>query len=440
MRWPGLAVPASNPYIGPRLLELVWFFACLLGAALLARTLVPAAKIFWLALLLAGSFSRMSNWVMQLRGDFPGIACSLLAIYFLLSKHRFAIIWAGILAGFAIQFKITFAAAALAGGLWLLLYKRWSHLLVFAATTGICSVGLYALFAAREPEMFRNILMLGKVLPHLPGVFVFIGQLLREPVFLLGAATLAAMLGTLLTRRRPGWQLLAIYLVVSLAIAIPTSLQAGASINYFYESMFAATPFAALGAIRLRAGRIPGSDIFLGLLLATIFVLPQAASAFRGARQAAGQVASRNREYEKLRGALAGASLLSSLPDVTMLGQPRIITDSILLNYRVLTTGADLSGLQQRIRDQQFDTIVTLPADYLWRGVPMLPRPLLHSVADAYRPYCLLGNKLFHLPSGRREEVLQERLKSIGCIETICHGDANCPGLGVQVDAFDPAR
>jgi len=430
------ALPAANPYIGPRLFELAWFLICILATALLSRALVARRKAFPLALLLAGSFATMTPWLLQLRSDFPGIACSLFAMYFLLSGGWKRAVLAGICAGLATQFKITFAAAAVAGVLWLLLYKSWSRLVGFVVATGICSIGIYLLFMWRESQMAANILMMSRVIPHLHGVVVFIRQTLAEPVFLLGIATLLTMLIPLLAHPRPRWQLLAIFTAVSLAISAATSLQAGANINYFYEGMFAATPFAVFGMMRLQAMRSPLVSMFLSLLLLTFFILPQVSRTIYGVRHVVGEVARRNQQYDGLRAALAGLDFLSTIPDVTILGKERIITDSALLNYRVLTTGADLSALEQRVSNQEFAVIVTLPGDDMWRGMPMLPRELRKVIMEAYRPYCVLGNELFHIPAGKTGNV-GERLMNIGCVVTACRGDAKCPGLGIQVEGFE---
>ena len=431
------ALPATNPYIGPRLLELVWFLICILATALLSRTLVARRKAFPLALLLAGSFATMSPWLLQLRGDFPGIACSLFAIYFLLSGGWRRAVLAGICAGLATQFKITFAAAAVAGALWLLLYRSWSRLAGFVVATGICSIGIYLLFMWRESEMAANIFMMSHVIPHLRGVVFFIRETLAEPVFLLGIATLLTMLIPLLVRPHPRWQLVAIFTAVSVAMAAVTSLQAGANINYFYEAMFAATPFAVFGMMRLRAMRSPLVSMFLGLLLLMFLIRPQVFEAVYVARRVGGEVAQRNQQYDRLRAALAGIEFLSTIPDVTILGKERIITDSGLLNYRVLTAGADLSALEQRVSNQEFAIIATLPDDISWRGLPALPRGLRKAIVEAYRPYCVLGDELFHIPAGKTGNV-GERLTNIGCVVTACRGDAKCSGLGIQVERFVP--
>ena len=59
----------------------------------------------------------------------------LLSVRLLLGSGR----WAGLLAGAAFQFKITFVAALAAGGLWLLVLRRLRDLALFTAA-GVSSV------------------------------------------------------------------------------------------------------------------------------------------------------------------------------------------------------------------------------------------------------------------------------------------------------------
>jgi len=44
---------------------------------------------------------------------------------------------------------------------------------------------------------------------------------------------------------------------------------------------------------------------------------------------------------------------------------------------------------------------------------------------------------LFHVPR-RKESGLEDRLKNIGCEVLTCGPGMKCPGLGVQVEAFQP--
>jgi hypothetical protein len=429
-------IPTQNPYIGPRLLELVSFCGCVAAAALLSRRLLGRRGVYRLAVLLALSFSVVPLWVMQLRGDFQGITCSLGALYFLISRKPSGILWAGALAGLAVQFKVTFLAAAAAGCIWMLLYRRWMDLLRFVTIASVTSVGFYLFIWRLEPHIFQNILVLSKMIQHRAGVVVFIRQSLQEPVFLLAIAALVVLLPRIASRRWPRWQLLTIYLSISLAIAIVTSLQAGASINYFYESLFASVPFAVLGMLQLKLARLRIAGVFLSFLLLVILG-PQAAKVVRWVRQAPAEVAHRNLKYDQLRQALEDTTVLSSIPDVTILRPERIIPDFILLNYMVMTAGEDVSGLEARIRKNDFDVIVTQPADYLWRGVPVLPRTVRSAIMDAYQPYCLLSDKEFHFPKNRPDTLnVRKRLQEIGCQVQSCQLTATCPGLGISVEAF----
>jgi len=330
----------------------------------------------------------------------------------------------------------------LTGLLWLAAHKRWGDLARFAGLAGISSVGLYALAAWYEPEMLSNILMLSKMIPHPAGAVVFVRQVLAEPVFLLALSGLLAMSIPLMTQRRPRLQLLVLFLGLSGGIAIYTSVQAGASINYFYEPLFASTPLAVLGMLRLKAGRLRSAGVFVGLLVLIPYVLPRLIANVRGGLQVSAQVAERNRTYDDLRVALDGTKLLSSLPDVTVLRPERVITDSVLLNYLVLTRAADLASTEARIRDAEFDLVVTQTADYAWRGVPVLARGIRGAIMETYRPHCVLRNMLVHLPKdegGRTGAAnLQGRLERLGCEQQTCQPGSKCAGLGVAVEAFVP--
>src|SRR6202022_399653 len=109
---------ARNLFVGPRLIALTMFLLCVGVVVSIVRTLIPARFAWLWGVLLAGSISSMRIWVLQLRGDFPAIFFSLLAIRLLLVRSRWAVILAGVCAGFATQFKLTYVAALAAGSLW----------------------------------------------------------------------------------------------------------------------------------------------------------------------------------------------------------------------------------------------------------------------------------------------------------------------------------
>jgi len=431
------ATPTSdNRYLGPRLVELLWYFACIYAAAVLTHRLVRVKSAFWLGILLAASYSVVIFWVLQLRSDFPAIACSLLALIFLTKQGRRSPFYAGICAGLALQFKIVFVAAAVSGCIWLCIHKRWRDLVKFAAAAAVVSVGLYAAFAKHEPEMLTQILMMRKSVRHPPGVVVFLRQLIAEPGFVLAVAGMLPMASLLLTGRRRHVQLVMIFVIISLAAGTVGSLQAGASINYFYEALFAATPFAVLALLRLQTPRSGTAGLVVGLLLLTTHLLPGVAMTFRQLRSTASDIKSRNREYEELRVVLGGTRILSSIPDITALRPDPAIVDPYLLSYLSMTQGADLSLMITRLNLKYYDVVVTQPADYSWRGIPQLVPSLRTAIVGNYIPYCLLRDSLFHMPDGSPSLPLEAKLRSIGCEVTQCGPGSRCPGLAISIEAF----
>jgi hypothetical protein len=79
----------------------------------------------------------MWTWLLQLRAEFLGITFSLLAMRLLMSDRRWTIGAAGLCAGMALQFKITFVAAAATGTLWLTWQQRWGSLLRFVTVATV---------------------------------------------------------------------------------------------------------------------------------------------------------------------------------------------------------------------------------------------------------------------------------------------------------------
>jgi len=112
-------------FLGPRLMALAAFSLCIAMVLSIVRALIPVRAAWWWGLLIAISITSLESWPIQLRGDFPGIFFGLVAIRLLLARSRYAVLLAGLCAGLATQFKLTYVAALVAGSLWLLFYKRW---------------------------------------------------------------------------------------------------------------------------------------------------------------------------------------------------------------------------------------------------------------------------------------------------------------------------
>jgi hypothetical protein len=102
----------EDGYVGPRLLIMASFLVCLCLVASISGKLMHHRCAAAVSLLLAPSFSVFLRWPIQLRGDFLSILFALLAIRLLLSSRPWAPALAGAAAGFALQFKFTYLAAA----------------------------------------------------------------------------------------------------------------------------------------------------------------------------------------------------------------------------------------------------------------------------------------------------------------------------------------
>ena len=170
---PGWFITSENPFLGPRLIVIGAFLLCIGIASSITHALVPVRFAWVWGILLACSISSMWHWVLQIRGDFPGICFSLLTIRLLMSRSRWSILLAGLCAGLAIQFKFIFVAAAVAGTLWLIAQRRWKELGKFVAMAGVFSIGLYVLYFIREPQMFSQMLALSPGVKNLSGDIQF---------------------------------------------------------------------------------------------------------------------------------------------------------------------------------------------------------------------------------------------------------------------------
>src|SRR5262245_56098664 len=264
---PGRIVALDNPFLGPRLVVLAAFLLCVVIVISTVQTLIPTRLAWIWGALLACTVTSMWDWVLQIRGDFPGICFSLLAIRLLLSRSRWAVALAGVSAGLASQFKITFVAALGAGVLWLLMQRRWKDLAWFAVLGTMFSAGLYLLYSFREPRMLSQMLALSPGVLDVRGGLRLMYQALNEPVVLLSLLGLPTLNFSTWRRRA----LVLIFAAMSFVVAELADLQAGGNINYFFEGLFALIPLAVLGVLRITA--LARQRLTVGLFVAALFVI-----------------------------------------------------------------------------------------------------------------------------------------------------------------------
>lgn len=406
-------VSGQNPGIGPRLLEILVFLLCLLVTASIAHALFRHRAVWWWSALLVLSAAEMRQWILQIRGDFPAILFGLLAIRILLTRWRWAALLAGACAGFATQFKFNYVSAIAAGILWLALRREWrkaAHYLLMAIVT---SVGGYLLFSLREPAIFSHIFAVRHPVTDYPGIVKFAWHAIREPAALLGLGSIPLVL--LRPRRNP--QLLLLYLAVSFVISSALEAQAGGSINYFFEVLFAIAPFAAWGALQLGRYRAPVMSLFVAGLLLTQVPDP-AAQALSSIRIGRTQTQNWNRQMTALQMALRGTRVLSTVLTVTQLAADPVIAEPFLGSELNRTGVADYAPIAAKIRNNDFDIVVTQTEAGEWRGVELIPPILRNAIASSYQPYCAFQGWLFFKPAGAVNAAVLERLQAIGC-ETV---------------------
>jgi hypothetical protein len=412
---PGRIVALDNPFLGPRLVVLTAFLLCVVIVISTVQTLIPARHAWIWGTLLACTVSSMWDWVLQIRGDFPGICFSLLAIRLLLSRARWAAALAGVSAGLAIQFKITFVAALATGVLWLLMQRRWKDLAGFAVLGTMFSAGLYLLYSVREPRM------LSQMLAHSPGVLDVRGglrlmyQALNEPVVLLSLLGLPRLNFNIWPRSG----LILIFAATSFVVAELADLHVGGNINYFFEGLFALIPLAVLGVLRITA--LARQRVTVGLFVAALFVVhflvPRTQELrYQSVRRNA-SVESRNKALRMAERALSGQRIFSTVPRLALIDPRPPLTDPYLLSYQQRLGKFDPQPILERIRQSEFDVVITSTQQHSWRGIDLVGPDLRNAIAASYKPQCILLGSVVHLPRKPRRAggSLALDLANAGC-------------------------
>ena len=430
---PGRIVETANPFLGPRAVILLAFAACVAIAGSIAGTLIPVRRARAWGMLLASAIGTMPEWVLQLRADFLGAAFGLLSVRLLLASGRWAALLAGAAAGAAFQFKITFVAALAAGGLWLLVLRRWRDLAHFTAAGVVFGLGPYLYFQLREPQTITALMVSDSIARDYGGLVRLALASAWQPVCLLALAGLPLAL----RRGESRWWLVLLFAATSLSVALLTGVHAGSNRNYFFEGLFALTPIAALAAVRLPGDRAPSGLRVAGLLAAGLLVsfavenVAAARNLITARLSPASRLAER-RPIEMLRLALPGHRVLSTVPRIAILTDEPVIMEPYYMAYRQKAGKSDTGPFLARVRRQDFEAVVTPRRPRQYRGIPMVPPDLSSAIAEAYEPFCAPGpDLLVHLPRGAAHGVaLGAKLKALGCVPCSLEQDIRRAGPG----------
>ena len=423
---PGRIAHSKNLFVGPRLIAITAFLMCIGIATSIVRTLMPYQLAWVWGMLIPFSTRTMSSWILQLRGDFPGIAFSLLAIRLLLSDVRWALPLAGVCAGFAMQFKITFFAAAVAGALWLLAQKRWKDFLRFGVPASLFSVGPYLVYSLREPGMLRQMFALSPGVRNITGNLDLMDKAIAELVILLALLGLASIQW----RTWPKGRLVVLFAATSFAVAGLTDMQAGGNINYYFEMFFAVVPIAVLGVFQLMD--LARRSAVLGLALTSVLIIHSVAPATLQLHTNIGAlrndwIKSSNAQLERLEHALAGHRIFSTVPRLALFDPDPPLTEPYLLSYLHRLGKIDLEPIIEPIRRNEYDVVITSVSAGSSRGIKHVDPTLRQAIATSYRPDCKFGAWLFHLPNDVQpaSSALARDLRNIGCSAVLANAETN---------------
>jgi hypothetical protein len=413
----------ANPFLAPRIIALATFVSCVAIALSLTKELIPV-RLGWIAaLLLILTSQSMYPWILQVRCDFAGICFALAAIRLLLSRRRLMPLLAGLCAGMAVQVKLTLIAAAVSGLLWLLMRRRWKDAGLFTLGAGITTIGLFFAYWLREPAMIRNMTALMPGIRHLPGDVMLMASALNEPICLLALPAVAFIVTHTwpLTRQWTRWTLVLLYASASFAVAFLADLQAGGNINYYFEGLFALSPFAVLGCLQLYtwSGRRPPLAAFLAGVLLVHVATPAIVDLYKRADQfSSATIARNNHQFELLEIALRNRSILSLDPRVALIDPRPVLTEAYLLTYLRTSRRFDLAPLNEAISDRSFDVFVSPIVPITWRGVRSFDAPEIErSVDRRYTPYCTILGDVIQLPrAGPADAELLDKLLTAGCV------------------------
>jgi hypothetical protein len=426
---PGRFYRFVNPFVGPRLVALASFLLCAGTTVAIAHTLIQVRYAWWWGGALTGSIGVMRDWVLQVRADFLSIAFGLLTIRLLLIESNWAVLLAGLCAGFAIQFKLNCVAAALSGTLWLLIRRRWQQLGIFAIAATLTSAGLYFGFWAWEHRMFGELMAMSPGIYDVHGYFGVILQVMREPVVLLAVMAVSTVFSHLTSRGA----LLILYISASFSVAAVSDLQAGGNTNYFYEFLFALIPAAVLGGHRLLTATRLRIDVGLGVIALVAFNLLPAliredARPIIESVAGPNSVKSKDQEFLKVQEVLQGRHFLSFIPRLALLDPQPALTDGFLLTYLHRIRKFDPKPIWEGIDQHKFDFIVTAKWPQEWRGILHVDPELRAAINVSYQPYCIYSAYLFHLPRSQSSDSAEaQELGKIGCQPVSCGLGSTCP-------------
>ena len=343
---------------------------------------------------------------------------------------------AGVVAGAAVVFKQSMAAAVLAIGLTLLLHRRWKDVVVLCVSATIVPLGVIGwLLYRREPLLAEMLIMRLFALDALSAAHMVIDMLRQTPSYLavisLGTCGYIVVWG----KRSLRFQVLVLYCSLAWLIGVLTMLNVGANENYLLEgwSAFALLAAFAVDEVRLSWEVIPGT-VRLALVLLLLLTVPwQALACVRLRHEAV------DRHVLEL---VHGRRVFSDSSYLSTQGTDPELLDSYTTTQLELHGRWSSLAIQDQLERGWFDLVIlgyangTIGGEY--RGYPYLDEEIKRSIEARYRPLCVLKRDPLVKDSGfvlfvpRGEDQTHENDLQI---QEACMSDQ--PGASLHIQLFE---
>jgi hypothetical protein len=278
--------------------------------------------------------------------------------------------------------------------------------------------------------------MLSQILVLSPGVVDISGWLKliyfasREPVVPIALLAIPAIIaGTW-----PRWSPLLTFIAISWGVSALIALQAGGNINYFFEPLFALVPVGVVGLVRLLSWSKRNSAVALFNAVLFLFCLFPAEDLYAAVRE--GMFPRYQSEIQndlllrRVQSILQGKHILSTVPRIALMDPSPTLMEPYLFSYLQRLGKFDPKPILDRVRNQEFDLVITLAYAASWRSVPVVSADLRSAIATRYSPECVFlealrpplrssswpSRLLLHFPRGRDNSVLIQEFAAIGCV------------------------
>ena len=390
------------------------FLCCVATVALLTWRVTASRVATTQAGLLATALSPLATWTTQLRGDLWAVLFSLGAMGLMLRQPTLrSVAAAALLAGMAMVVKQTFATAAIAGMIWLLVRRHYSLARLWVGMVIAAVAGGYGLTFWREPGMLDHVMALSDPIIDVEGAWRLFFRVAAQPVFPLsvcGALVALAM-------RRAELMLFTLFWVLAWALALVTSLQVGANVNYFWEPLLASTAMAAIGLSFVERRASPSGKILLAAMLLWYASDPVAVAVrnFRQTYTAIATVEHRRSQWHAFVSTLRGQRLLSNVPAISVLSRVPEVPDPYLNTVLEMTGKWSYERIIDQVERREYDYVIARTLDGRYRGIPLWSNSLQASIRSAYTPLCEFDGMHVWVP---RTYVLDERITPVrppGC-------------------------